>query len=82
MDASLEKTGYGTSKLSKTREEPDYTSYDAPPLDFSYKNIVNLECTLLNNKRNQINLAASGPQALPRTIAIETITPIKPAVAH
>ena len=43
---------HGTSKLNKKREEPDYTSYDAPPLDFSYKNIVNLECTLLNNHRN------------------------------
>ncbi len=41
---------HGASKLSKTREEPDYTSYDAPPLDFSYKNILNLECTLFHNE--------------------------------
>jgi hypothetical protein len=41
MKTSPEKLN-STSKLSNIREEKDYISYDAPPLDFSYKNIVNL----------------------------------------
>ncbi len=42
MDTSPEKSGYQVSKMGKSREETEYISYDAPPLDFSYKNIVSL----------------------------------------
>ena len=33
--------------LHGDKEEADYVSYDAPPLDFSYKNIKNLACRFI-----------------------------------
>lgn len=51
MESSGSKIGNNklgqSSKLGKSQQiETDYVSYDAPPLDFSYKNIVNLECKI------------------------------------
>lgn len=34
-------------QLEPEKEKPDFISYDAPPLDFSYKNIKHLSCTAI-----------------------------------
>ena len=33
------------SHLSEDKNEGQYVSYDAPPLDFSFKNIKHISCT-------------------------------------
>lgn len=54
-----------TSPNKKSKQESsstDYVSCDAPPLDFSFKNISNLEGTYKLQVRIKKHLAKTGPK--------------------